>query len=281
MVPCGTRLLQDVRIVNLGLNTPGPIAAARFVKLGAAVTKIEPPSGDPLKEFARPWYEELCAGQTVLSLDLKKEAGRAAMEHHLSSADLLLASFRPSALARLGLDWRSLQSRHPRLSFTGIIGYPHPNEERSGHDLTYLSDTGLLSPPQLPSSLYVDLAGAERAVTLSLALLLNSFRTGKAGCAWVSLHECAWELAAPRRAGLTTLNGSLGGNSPFYSMYPASDGWIAVAALEPHFASRLLSELNLSAAGGAELQRVFRGRSAAEWESWGEERGLPLAAVRV
>lgn len=273
--------LQGVRILNLGLNAPGPVAAARLARLGAEITKIEPPSGDPLNTVAPIWYAELCVGQTVVRLDLKSDDGRSRLDELLANAELLLASFRPAALARLGLDWDGLHARHPRLSFVGIIGYPHPQEEHTGHDLTYQAGLGLLSPPQLPPTLYVDLAGAERAVTSSLALLLRFARTGKPGCAWVSLSECARELAAPLQAGLTAPGGVLGGGSSFYSLYQTSDGWIALAALEPHFARKLISELGLPSGERSQLERTFRGRSSSVWEEWAKERGLPLAAVRA
>lgn len=273
-------LLQGVKIVSLALNAPGPVAAARLKKLGAEVTKVEPPSGDATRHAAPAWYESLCQGQTVLRLDLKDPDGRKQLDGLLANAELLLASFRPSALLRLGLDWESLHTRHPRLCFVGIIGHPPPLEERSGHDLTYQGDFGLLRPPQMPPTLFVDLAGAERAVSMALALLNRAARKGEAGCAWVSLYECARDLAEPIKAGLTSAGGLLGGGYPFYGFYKAGDGWIAVAALEPHFAEHLLAELKLKNADRAELERIFLERSAAEWESWAVERDLPLVAVR-
>lgn len=273
-------LLQGVKIVSLALNAPGPVAAARLTEMGAEVTKVEPPSGDGTSKFAPAWYESLCKGQTVLRLDLKDADGRKQLDGLLANAELLLASFRPSALRRLGLDWEGLHARHPRLCFVGIIGHPPPLEERSGHDLTYQVDFGLLRPPQMPPTLFVDLAGAERAVSMALALLNRAARTGEAGCAWVSLYECARDLAAPVTAGLTSPGGLLGGGYPLYGFYKASDGWIAIAALEPHFAEHLLSELNLRKADRSELERIFLERSASEWESWAAERDLPLVAVR-
>jgi crotonobetainyl-CoA:carnitine CoA-transferase CaiB-like acyl-CoA transferase len=216
----------------------------------------------------------------VLRLDLKDPDGRAQLDRMLAETDLLLASFRPSALQRLGLDWKSLHARHPRLCFVGIIGYLPPLEERTGHDLTYQSDFGLLRPPEMPPTLFVDLAGAERAVSMALALLNRSARTGEAGCAWVSLYECARDLAAPLNAGLTSAGGLLGGGYPLYGFYQASDGWVAIAALEPHFAERLLSELGLKKADRAELERIFSQRRAEDWERWAAERDLPIAAVR-
>ena len=273
-------LLQGVKIVSLALNVPGPVAAARLTKLGADVTKVEPPSGDATKTVAPAWYESLCKGQTVLRLDLKTPDGRAKLYELLADADLLLASFRPSALQRLGLDWESLHARHPKLCFAGIIGYPAPLQERTGHDLTYQSDLGLLRPPQMPPSLFIDLAGAERAVSIALALLNRAARSGEACCAWVSLHECARDLAEPLKAGLTSSNGVLGGGYPLYGFYRANDGWIAVAALEPHFAERLLSELGLEKADRTALERIFLQRRSASWEKWAADLDLPLVAVR-
>jgi alpha-methylacyl-CoA racemase len=275
-----TTLLQGIKIVSLALNVPGPVAAARLTQLGAEVTKIEPPSGDATSNVAPKWYESLCRGQTVLRLDLKDPSGRAQLDSMLAGTDLLLASFRPSALQRLGLDWNSLHARHPRLCFVGIIGYLPPLEERTGHDLTYQGDFGLLRPPELPPTLFVDLAGAERAVSMALALLNKAARTGEAGCAWVSLYECARDLAEPLKAGLTSAGGLLGGSYPLYGFYQASDGWVAIAALEPHFAERLLSELGLKKADRAELERIFSQRGAAEWERWAAEKDLPIAAVQ-
>jgi alpha-methylacyl-CoA racemase len=275
-----SQLLQGVKIVSLALNAPGPVAAARLTKLGATVTKVEPPAGDALHGIAIAWYESLCQRQTVVRLDLKDPNGRKQLDGLLANADLLLTSFRPSALQRLGLDWESLHTQYPRLCFVGIIGYLHPQEERTGHDLTYQSDFGLLRPPEMPATLFVDLAGAERAVNMALALLLRATRKGEYGCAWVSLYECARDLAEPVKAGLTNVGGPLGGGYPLYGFYQTNDGWIAIAALETHFAKRLLLELNLSNADRPELERIFLQRSATAWENWAAERDLPLVAVR-
>nr|WP_242822484.1 CoA transferase [Thermaerobacter marianensis] len=100
------------------------------------------------------------------------------------------------------------------------------------------------------------------------------------------MAEAAHALAAPLRHGLTAPGGLLGGGLPLYRCYPARDGWVAVAALEPHFARRLLDELGPPGPGlppGVEerLAAVFRRRPAAEWEAWARQRDLPLAAVRT
>jgi alpha-methylacyl-CoA racemase len=132
----------------------------------------------------------------------------------------------------------------------------------------------------MPPTLFIDLAGAERAVSMALALLNRVARGGESGCAWVSLHECAQDLAAPLKAGLTSSDGILGGAYPLYGFYRTNDGWIAIAALEPHFEERLLAELGLKKADRAALERIFLQRKATSWEKWAQELDLPLVAVR-
>jgi len=271
--------LKGTRLVTLALNVPGPVAAARLVELGTEAIKVEPPSGDPLKLAARAFYDLLSQRQTVVALDLKSKVDRRRLDQFLEKADLLLTSFRPSALKRLQLDWERLHARHPRLCVVNVIGYPPPDEELPGHDLTYQAKLGLLRPPQLPITLHADMAGAERAVNVSLALLMNFSRTGQAECAHVSLYDAMRDFARPLTAGLTAAGGSLGGGFPFYGVYKTSDGWIAVAALEPGFIQRMIEELNLTANTHAELEKIFRTRSAAEWEQWAKEKDLPIAAV--
>ena len=271
--------LKGTRLVTLALNVPGPVAAARLVEFGAEAIKVEPPSGDPLKSAARAFYDSLAQKQTVVSLDLKKEADRGKLDQFLAKAELLLTSFRPSALKRLQLDWEQLHARHPRLCVVNMIGYPPPDEELPGHDLTYQAKLGLLHPPQLPVTLHADMAGAERAVNVALTLLMNFSRTGQAECAYVSLYEAMRDFARPLTAGLTTARGILGGGFPFYGVYKTSDGWVAIAALEPGFVQRMTTELNLTVNTHAELEKIFCTRSAAEWEQWAKERDLPIVAV--
>lgn len=272
-------ILSGIKIVTLALNVPGPVATARLVRMGATAIKIEPPAGDPLVHLAPSWYEWLASQLTIVRLDLKDVKSRHELNRFLGDADLLITSFRPSALKRFGLDWESVHLRHPRLCAVNIIGYAPPEEEIPGHDLTYQAKLGLLQPPHMPGTLYVDMAGVERTVSAALALLLNFARTGSAAKADVSLHECICDAAVPFTAGLTTPGGPLDGSFPFYGLYRSSDGWIALAALEPGFSNRLQSELNLTADSRSELEPIFLSRTSAEWEHWARERDLPLVAV--
>ncbi len=114
----------------------------------------------------------------------------------------------------------------------------------------------------------------------ALALLLARERGGEGGYTQVSLAEAAALFAAPLRHGLTASGGMLGGGFPLYGLYPAREGWIALAALEPGFQRRLMDELRLAEVSRQQLERIFLTRTAAEWEEWAQERELPLAAVR-
>ena len=99
-------------------------------------------------------------------------------------------------------------------------------EEKSGHDLTYLASAGLVTPPELPATLFADLAAAERCASQALALLLKFARTGEAGCDFVSLYECAHELSAPVTAGLTVRGNVWEAALRFMgSMRRPMDGW--------------------------------------------------------
>jgi crotonobetainyl-CoA:carnitine CoA-transferase CaiB-like acyl-CoA transferase len=273
--------LQDIQIVTLALNVPGPVAAARLHALGASITKIEPPSGDPLERWSPNWYAALSTGQQIMRLDLKQAEANERLEWLLSESDLLLTSMRPSALQRLNLNWEQLTRRHPRLCMVAILGYPAPEQERAGHDLTYQAWLGLVDPGHMPRTLIADLAGAEQAINAALALLLGRERGLGSGYAEVSLAQAAEFFTQPLRHGATAATGPFGGGLARYGLYQAKAGWIALAALEDHFWERLKAELGLAGdVQSEELQRIFLEHTAEEWEAWGLERDVPILAVR-
>jgi crotonobetainyl-CoA:carnitine CoA-transferase CaiB-like acyl-CoA transferase len=272
--------LDNLQVVSLAVNLPGPIAAARLRDLGAMVTKVEPPGGDQLVRASRGWYQELSRGMKVVTLDLKAPEGRAGLDPLLETADLLITSSRPEALDRLGLGWDILHPCFPRLCQVAIVGFPPPNENVAGHDLTYQARAGLLNSMEMPRALIADLGGAERAVSSALALLRCRDNGQGAGRALVSLAQVAEEFAASLRWGLTAPGGPLGGGLPNCNLYATRTGILAVAPLEPHFFARLRADLGCAQGSHEELQEVFLSRTAAEWEAWAIERDLPIAAVR-
>lgn len=261
--------LTGVGLVTIALNVPGPLVAAKVRLAGGHVTKIEPPSGDPLEGFCPAWYHELHDGILIERLDLKSAAGAARVHAMLTDADVFLSSQRPAALARLGLDAAGLP---PHLRSLNIVGdRTHP--ELAGHDLTYLARAGLLAA-EVPRTLIADVLGAEHA----FATLLLMLRAPEGRRAEVGLYDSLEPLVAPLRHGLTGPGTMLGGALPAYGIYDTSDGRVAVAALEPHFQSRLYEELELPF--GSKLAAAFRTRSATEWEIWAVERDLPISALR-
>lgn len=278
--------LAGVRVLSLALNLPGPAALMRCRAMGATCTKLEPPSGDPMAHYNRTAYAALHEGVTVEAADLKSEAGRQRLHRALEATDVLLTSFRPSALAKLGLDWDALRARHPRLSQVAIVGAPGDRAEEPGHDLTYLAESGLVTDTALPPTLYADMGGALLA---SEAVLKAALRTGASHTAGiyleVALNAAADWLALPRTWGLTTPDGAVGGAHAGYRIYPCADGRVAVAALEPHFAARLceaagLASTNMFASGTHEaIARWIGTRTRAQLDAIARQRDLPLLTL--
>ena len=270
--------LTGLRIVSIAVNLPGPLAASRFAELGATVTKVEPPTGDFLAFAAPDYYAELVRLQRVGTLDLKSADGQRQLDVLLSDADLLISANRSHALVHLGLDWPHLHERHPLLCHLAIVGHPAPHDDEPGHDLTYQAEHGLVQRGALPVVLIADLLGAERAVTEGLALIRHRAATGRAEFRQVSLAEAAAAAARPLQHRLTGPGTPLGGALPGYGVYAASEGEVALAALEPHFLADLVRLLGVepSVAG---LAGVFATRSAVQWQDWGRAHGIPLVAV--
>jgi crotonobetainyl-CoA:carnitine CoA-transferase CaiB-like acyl-CoA transferase len=273
------QVLQDVRVVSIATNLPGPLAVARLRALGATVHKIEPPAGDLLERANPEWYRQLHQGMTIERLDLKNAAERARIDPLLARADLLVTATRPTSLERLRLGWPHLHETYPRLSQVAVVGNPAPEEDLPGHDLAYQAERGLVRPPHMPSTLLADLGGAQEVVITALQLLWAA-RTGALGSrVAVSLSASAAWFAEPLRRGLTSPGGHLGGGFAGYGLYQTSDGWVAVAALEAHFQTALAAGLGIARLTHDSLQRVFATRTADDWVALARSRDLPLVKV--
>jgi alpha-methylacyl-CoA racemase len=247
--------LHGLRILSLALNLPGPAALMRCRRMGAQCFKLEPPAGDPMGLYNRPAYAELHEGVTVLKADLKTEGGQRLLHEQLASTDVLLTSFRPSALAKLGLAWQALHSRYPALSQVAIVGSAGARADEPGHDLTYLAENGLVPGLELPATLYADMGGSLMASEAVLQAALRRARGETGDYFEVALADAAAYLGTPRRWGLTLPSGSVGGAHAGYRVYPCRDGRVAVAALEPHFAAALCAAANV--ANGQDIRTMF------------------------
>ncbi len=240
-----SKALKGIRVLSLALNLPGPAALMRLRAMGASCVKLEPPAGDPMQAYQADAYADLHADVRVRQADLKGEAGRKILHSELARADVLLTSFRPSALKRLGLDWPALHSQYPGLCLVTIVGAPGPLAEIPGHDLTYMAEQDLLSGLSLPPTLFADMGGALLASEAVLSALMLRQKNGMGTRHEVALTDAVAWLARPRHWGLTTAKGAVGGAHAGYRVYACKDGRVAVAALEPHFAQALCTAAGL------------------------------------
>ena len=291
-MPSQLRVLQGIRILSLALNLPGPAALMRCRAMGATCVKLEPPAGDPMGHYNPPAYAQMHDGVKVLEADLKTDAGQKILQRELAKTDVLLTSFRPSALDKLGLGWSKLHTAYPNLSQVAIVGAAGARAEEPGHDLTYLADNGLVPGLELPATLYADMSGSLMAseAVLQAALVRNERYAGSGEnhpqgvFIEVALASAASYLSLPRQWGLTAPGGAVGGAHAGYAVYPCKDGRVAVAALEPHFAAALGRVAGVPApdpamrlpATRAAVAAFFAGRTRAELDALAREHDLPL-----
>jgi crotonobetainyl-CoA:carnitine CoA-transferase CaiB-like acyl-CoA transferase len=253
--------LKGVRILSVALNLPGPAALMRLADMGAKCTKLEPlpPAGsakgsttDPMGLYAPHAYAHLHAGVKVVQADLKSDKGQAQLQKLLAQTDVLLTSFRPSALNKLGLAWNDLHAKFPAMNMVSIVGSAGAGAEIPGHDLTYLAANDLVTDLRLPATLFADMAGSLQASEAVLKALWQRAKPGRSHGKGifheVALEDAAAYLALPRHWGLTAPKGSVGGAHAGYAVYACKNGRVAVAALEPHFAARLAQVAGLPSA---------------------------------
>ncbi len=286
--------LKGVRIVSLALNLPGPAALMRLHNMGATCIKIEPPapptapagsSADPMGQYNPGAYATLHQGVKILRADLKSPAGQKTVHRALAKADVLLTSFRPSALQKLGIGWSMLKKMYPALSMVEIVGAPAQRAEEPGHDLTYLAEAGLVQGQDMPSTLYADMGGSLMASEAVLQTRLAALKTGK-GVHWqVALSDAAAYLALPRSWGMTTPGAAVGGGHAGYRVYACKNGRVAVAALEPHFAKSLCQQAGVADAGiksmfspatHAAVAAFLAGKTRAQLDALGAKFDIPL-----
>ena len=292
-MPSPLRVLHGVRVLSLALNLPGPAALMRCRQMGATCVKLEPPSGDPMQHYNAAAYREMHDDVKVIAADLKSEAGQKILHRELAKTDVLLTSFRPSALDKLKLGWKQLHTLYPALCQVAIVGAGGARAEEPGHDLTYLADNGLVPALELPATLYADMSGSLMAseAVLQAALVRNERYAGSGDShpqgvfIEVALAAAAGYLALPRQWGLTQPQGAVGGAHAGYNVYPCQDGRVAVAALEPHFAAALCRVAGVAGADAAAMRRpetrqaiaaFFLTRTRAELERLAREHDIPL-----
>lgn len=287
--------LRGTRILSLALNLPGPAALLRCAAMGAHCTKLEPPappgsaSADPMHGYCLPAYEQLHGSVRRLQANLKSPEGQEQLHGELAQTQVLLTSFRPGALRKLGLDWETLQARYPQLSMVRIFGATGAGADTPGHDLTYQAEAGLLPTGQMPSSLLADMTGALLASEAVLQTQMHRLRCGAGALLDVGLFEAAQWLAQPLHWGMSAPQGVVGGAHAGYRTYACRDGRVAIAALEPHFAARLCAAAGLPALGDVPTMQqaatheaisgFLQARTVAELQAIALQQDIPLHVI--
>ncbi len=247
------RLLENVRVIDLSQYIPGPIATRQLADLGAEVIKVEPPGGDPMRFFMHgdstepsPIYRHINRGKRVCNLDLKTEPHRRVLIKLLAEADILLESFRPGVLARLGFDRDRLEQINPDLIHCALSGYGQngPYAQRAGHDINYcaLSAQSIVSgnadKPVIGYPPIADHAAALQAGITMLAALVAR-QAGRGGAYLdISVSESilAWQYLPMLGNSAQRAASILNGGAACYNIYQcADDRFISLGAIESLF----------------------------------------------
>lgn len=306
--PMSARPLAGLAVVDLTRLLPGPLAVRILADLGARVVKVEEPRlGDPVRGAppGRGGESALAAlllgGVDSVALDLKQPAGRAALLALLAGADVMIETFRPGTLARLGLAPADLRQRFPGLVIASLSGYGQdgPLAQHAGHDLTYQALAGTLAPTgAMPALPVADLIGGWSTATAVLAALCERARTGQGAWIDAALYDAA--VAANITGWVGEVDGAkvvgealpLSGALPCYAIYRTADGApLAVAALERHFWRRLCAvvgrrdlvrrQYERGPAAHAAVATLVASRPLAEWQALAAQHDLPLEVVRT
>jgi alpha-methylacyl-CoA racemase len=314
--------LDDVRVLDLTRLLPGGFCSLLLSDFGADVVKVEDTGMGDYVRWAPPYYgtddqQELGTrsalylalnrGKRSIRLDLKSEGGREAFLRLAREFDVVLESFRPGVLDRLGVGYERLRTENPRLVYCAITGYGQtgPNTGRAGHDTNYLALNGVLGltgaadgPPVQSAGQVADLGGGGLMAAFGvMAALRERERSGEGQLVDVSMTDgsLAWLCMAaagylcsgevPRR-GRESLNGGIA----CYLPYEAADGWVSCGALEPKFWKAFCDGVGRPdliehqfAAPGSEGWRhvadVFRSRSRDEWRRFNDEHDCCIEPV--
>jgi alpha-methylacyl-CoA racemase len=256
-------VLQGVTVLDLASVGPAARTSRWLADYGARVVKIGPPPKQSGVQIVPPFYAYSGhRGMERVLLDLKSDSGRAAFLRLAARADVVIESFRPGVMDRLGLGDTDLRAVNPRIVYCSTSGYGQrgPRSQWAGHDLNYLAVGGYLDcsgrdahgGPALPGATIGDAAGGGmQAVVAILAALVQRASTGEGAYLDVSVADgvvalmslyideylATGEVPGPRHNILT-------GRYACYDVYRcADDRWIAVGAIEPHFYANLCRAL--------------------------------------
>lgn len=294
--------LDDVKVLDFSFHLPGPLASLILAEAGASVIKVERPgSGDELRQFPPMkggeslGFAMLNRGKRSVALDLKSPDAVERLAPLIRDADVVVEQFRPGVMDRLGLGYEHVRAVNPDIIYCSITGYGQtgPDRMKTGHDLNYCAETGLLSlsgdshgAPVVPPTTFADIAGGSYPAVMNILMALrrrDRCREGAhldismSGNLFAMQYWAIAEMEASGRA--PRPSGSLlSGGSPRYALYRAGDGrFIAAAPLEQRFWDTFCDRLDLPhplrddgidpALTRAGIAERIAARPAAEWMS--------------
>ena len=255
-------LLDGLRVLDLSRLLPGPFCTLYLAQLGAEVIKIEEPEGG---DYARAMSPELFSlvnrGKESVTLDLRLAEDVETFKRMVAEADVVVDSFRPGVMDRLGCGYEALRAVNPKIVYAALTGYGNsgPYRDRAGHDMNYLSYAGVLDQmgpaggaPAQSNVQIADLAGG--ALTCAIGILsavIGARASGQGAFVDVGMQDGSLALQAVAMSTLRSLGQTqprgedmLSGALPNYAIYRCRDGrYLAVGALEPKFFQRLLAAL--------------------------------------
>jgi alpha-methylacyl-CoA racemase len=253
-------MLDGITVLDLASVGPAARASRWLADYGASVVKVGPK--DPALQIEPPFHAYSAhRGMTRAAFDLKDPADLAAFLDLAADADVLIESFRPGVVAKLGIGYDDVRARNAGIVYCSTSGYGQdgPRSQWAGHDLNYLAVTGFLATtqpradggPPIPGATVADSAGGGmHAVIAILAALVQRAATGEGAYLDVSVADGVLALMSLHvdeylATGVTPHN-VLTGRYACYDTYQASDGgWLAVAAIEPRFWANLCRLLDL------------------------------------
>ena len=302
-----TRPLDNITVVDMTVNVPGPFCSTILGDLGARVIKVEPPGGDPMRHSPGMWAS-INRGKKSIVLDLKNEGARELLTRLAKQSDIVLEGWRPGVALRLGADYPALSARNPGLVYCSISGFGQdgPWSQRPGHDVNYLALSGYMSVqsavegrPWPPPVLVSDLASGLYAAIMTLAAVVGRQASGKGAYIDLSMTESALSLLGLEVGRMADGDGSDDRPNvtfvPHYGLFPCADGrWFSLGIVhEDHFWERFCEAAGLDSIAGLTFQerldqaerirdvlhKTFVTRTASEWETLLRRADVPAAAV--
>jgi alpha-methylacyl-CoA racemase len=299
--------LSGIRVLDLSRLLPGPMCTLHLADLGADVIKIEDTgAGDYARTMGEmkgegdsamsDFFAVINRNKRAISLDLKKPEGVAAFLRLAKTAQVIVESFRPGVMDKLGVGYEAIKAINPQIVFCAISGYGQtgPYREHAGHDINYLGYAGIAEqigaaggPPTLLGFQIADLLGGAMTPAFAImAALFDAQKSGQGRFVDVSMTDAVlahsiMPLLGVLRTGAAPARGAdmLSGGIPAYNVYATKDGrHMACGSLEPKFWQKTCEVLGLpqlfkrgwvegteAQAVRAEVQAAFAAKTQAEW----------------